>query len=411
MAASKQDPFTESFDSLDEIADRISEVLHCPITIEDANHRLLAYSTHDDRTDPARVATIMGRRVPEKVINSLWKNGVIPQLLKTREPVRIKTVSEIGLGDRVAISVWKNDELLGFIWALEVEKTLGEEGMGLLKRAAEATKNKLIQVHARKHKTDEQSHEFFWKLLTGHYHSNEEIHLQFQSLKITPPPSYSIMVFNFLSDIKNETEKQVSYQLRTIQKPAVLLYTFDQQQLVMLISLDRNVNPVETLTIFSEQFIYKMMDRYDVPSLVQGFSGIYSDFLHIEKAYVEAQKVLAIKRKFPAETREIYSYQSLGIFKHLDILLEKSTKGELGNSALKQLQDYDRKNHTDLIETLETYLNKDCNIQDTAKALNVHINTLNYRLKRISEIGDINLKDPNQKVSLFVDIKLEKFNH
>src|SRR4051812_4030829 len=50
MAASKQTPFSEGFDSLDEIADRISEVLHCPITIEDANHRLLAYSTHDERT-------------------------------------------------------------------------------------------------------------------------------------------------------------------------------------------------------------------------------------------------------------------------------------------------------------------------------------------------------------------------
>ncbi|OCA81625.1 PucR family transcriptional regulator [Bacillus sp. FJAT-27225] len=409
MAASKLDPFSENFDSLDEIADRISEVLHCPITIEDVNHRLLAYSTHDDRTDPARVATIMGRRVPEKVINSLWKNGVIPQLLNSRDPVRIKTVGEIGLGDRVAISVWKNDELLGFIWALEIGETLGEEGMNLLKRAAEATKNKLVQVQARKHKRDEQSHEFFWKLLTGHYHSNEEVRKHFQSLKMTPPSSYAVMVFMFSNDITRENERQVAYQLRTIQKPAVLVHTFDQQQLVMFISLEGDKNPIDTLNVFSEQFIYKMMDRYDIPHLVQGFSGIYSDYLQIEKAFREASKVLAIKHKFPAETEEIHCYQNLGIYKYLDFLLEKTTKSELGNPALKKLHEYDRKNHTDLAQTLEMYLNKDCNIQDTAKALNVHINTLNYRLKRLSEIGDINLKDPNQKVSLFVDIKLEKF--
>ena len=67
-----------------EFADRISSVLGCPITIEDGNHRLLAYSTHDDTTDQARIMTIIGRRVPEKVINSLWKDGFIPALLKGR---------------------------------------------------------------------------------------------------------------------------------------------------------------------------------------------------------------------------------------------------------------------------------------------------------------------------------------
>lgn len=73
-----QDPFKGTFGSLENLADTISEVLHCPVTIEDANHRLLAYSTHEDSTDPARIATIIGRRVPEKVINSLWRDGVIP---------------------------------------------------------------------------------------------------------------------------------------------------------------------------------------------------------------------------------------------------------------------------------------------------------------------------------------------
>lgn len=82
--------FRVSFDSLEEFADVISEILQCPITIEDVNHRLLAYSTHDERTDSARIATIMGRRVPEKIINNLWKEGIIPALLKNPEPIRVK---------------------------------------------------------------------------------------------------------------------------------------------------------------------------------------------------------------------------------------------------------------------------------------------------------------------------------
>ncbi|WP_232217800.1 helix-turn-helix domain-containing protein [Virgibacillus sp. SK37] len=41
-----------------------------------------------------------------------------------------------------------------------------------------------------------------------------------------------------------------------------------------------------------------------------------------------------------------------------------------------------------------------------ANTIHVHTNTLNYRLKRITELTDLDLKDPNQKVTLFLDLKL-----
>ncbi len=144
------DPFRGEFDSLEEFADRVSDVLKCPVTIEDANHRLIAYSAHDDYTDPARTATIISRRVPEKVINSLWKQGAIPALLKSREPVRVPPIPDVGLGSRVAVSIWKNDEVIGFIWVLETNRTLSPEEMEWLKLAAKAAKNKVLQLYMRK---------------------------------------------------------------------------------------------------------------------------------------------------------------------------------------------------------------------------------------------------------------------
>ena len=129
----------------------------------------------------------------------------------------------------------------------------------------------------------------------------------------------------------------------------------------------------------------------------------------VEKAYREALTVLSMKEKFPSEVKEIHGYQNLGIYQFLDVLLEKRTKDGYENHALMKLHEYDRKHNSDLIETLEVFLNKDNNVNEAAKALNVHTNTLNYRLKRISEIGEINLKDPNQKMTLYLDLKIEKF--
>ncbi|ADE72189.1 PucR family transcriptional regulator [Priestia megaterium] len=404
-----KDPFKENFDTLEEFADRISEVLNCPITIEDANHRLLAYSTHDERTDQARIATIIGRRVPEKVINNLWKEGIIPKLLETNEPVRVKNINEIGLGDRIAISIWKNEEVLGFIWAVEIEKALGNEEVELLKKAANVLKNKLLQLQIRKYKREERSQEFFWKLLTGHIKSRQEISEAFYEAQITAPSTFSIAIFRFQEDITPEAERQISYMLKTMHRLKIVLYTIDCNDLILLLSLDAVENPLDEQRDFADYFRGNMYERFDVTQIKASCSSIYSSHDHIEKSYKEALNVLDMKSKFPEETKEIINYQELGIYQFLDVILEKRVQDQFENHSLKKLTDYDLRHNSNLVETLEVFLNNDNNINEAAKELNVHMNTLSYRLKRISEIGDINLKDVNQKMTLYIDIKLMKY--
>lgn len=409
MSPFLNDPFKGAFDSLDEFADLISQVLQCPITIEDANHRLLAYSTHDERTDPARISTIIGRRVPEKVINQLWKEGTIPALLKTKEPVRIESVDEIGLSNRVAISIWKQDEVLGFIWALEIDKSLTELDFLLLKKAADAVKNKLLQLQTRKNKKEERSQEFFWKLLTGHLKVREEIIENFHALQITPADTFAVLVFQFQENISSKVEQSISYLLKTSQRLKIMLYTADCSQLILLVSVDGIDAPMAEIKTFANTFVTKMADRYSVKGISPVYSTIYNDYQKIGKAYQETLTVISIKEKFPLETNEISSYQKLGIYQLFDLILEKRKNDEYESHTLKMLHEYDQKHNSNLVETLEVFLNKDNNIHEAAKELNVHANTLNYRLKRISEIGDVNFKDPNQKMLLYLDLKLEKY--
>ncbi|MEH7116336.1 PucR family transcriptional regulator [Neobacillus vireti] len=405
----QHDPFKAPFDSLEELADLISQVLHCPITIEDANHRLLAYSTHDERTDPARIYTIIGRRVPEKVINHLWKEGTIPALLQSREPIRVKNIDDIGLNNRVAISIWKQDEVLGFIWAIEIDQTLTENDFDLLKKAADSAKNKLLQLQTRKNKKEEHSQEFFWKLLTGHLTGERDITERFHALKITPSPSFVIAVFQFPENITSKVEQNISYLLKTSQLMKILLYTIDCNQLIVLITADTTKESNQEFNRFVQTFVRTMDERYDLKGIIPAYSSIYDDYQRIGHAYRETLRVLTIKEKYPLETKEIFNYQKLGIYQFFELILEKRQNEPYENYSLKRLQEYDQKHHSNLVETLEVFLNKDNNINDAAKELNVHANTLNYRLKRISEIGDVNFKDPNQKMLLYLDLKLERY--
>ncbi|MGJ7035552.1 helix-turn-helix domain-containing protein [Anoxybacillus eryuanensis] len=402
-------PFATHFESLEEFADRVSELLQCPITIEDANHRLIAYSGHEHYTDPARTATIIHRRVPERVINSLWREGVIPRLLQSEEPVRVAEISEVGLGNRIAISIWRNKEVLGFIWAIEMNEPWTEQQFDLLKQAAKAAKNLLLQLQIRKHKKEERIQEFFWKLLTGHFPSPHEVIEQCHQLNVHVYPFFSVGIFQFQQHIQTQVERQIDYLLKTTQQLAVPLYTIDHQRLIVLVAPSSDVYGEAHIERFFRSFMTQMRERFRVDIMMGAFGNVYECYTKIAKSYEEAQTVLKMKRAFPHQLANIQGYQHLGMYQFFDLLFEKKRHGDFHNVALEKLKQYDAQHHTNLVETIETYLDFDSNVNETAKALNIHPNTLAYRLKRISEIGNIDLSNMGEKVKLYIDMKLDKY--
>lgn len=408
----RPNPFKYSYDRLEDVADHISEVLNCPITIEDVNHRLLAYSTHSDYTDPARTSTIIGRRVPEKVINKLWKDGTIPALLKTNEPVRVKQINEVGLSSRVAISIWKNSEVIGFIWALESQKTLSEKELHLLKLAAESVKNKLLPYQARKRKNEQRSQEFFWKLLTGHISEEREIADGFHQLGIGVPSSYSVLIVRLKNEIDEKTEKQLHYLLETTQQVQVLLATLDYNELIILASPKKGLNgqPFNDLKQFAANIQKQLEERYKLHDCTLSIGGMYELITRVDQSYQEALSVLKVKERFAAETKHLFSFSELGIYQYLDVLAEKRKHANYPNYSLTRLEAYDREHNSNLVETLEQFIECDSNVNTAAKKLNIHVNTLNYRLKRIGNIAEIDLKNINEKFSIYLEIKLKNMH-
>lgn len=76
---------------------------------------------------------------------------------------------------------------------------------------------------------------------------------------------------------------------------------------------------------------------------------------------------------------------------------------------IKFLMDYDRKNNTELLFTLFTYLNNNRNQQLTANALFVHKSTVSYRLSRIVEVSNIDLTDSKTLFLYELSYKTLKF--
>ena len=67
---------------------------------------------------------------------------------------------------------------------------------------------------------------------------------------------------------------------------------------------------------------------------------------------------------------------------------------------LRPLIDYDADHGTQLVQTLERYLANNGNLQRTAAACYVHLNSLKYRVRRISEISGLSLDDADARFNL-----------
>lgn len=393
---------------LTEFVDRISTVLGCPVTLEDANHQLLAYSIHDDISDPVRISTIVTRRVPEKIINILWKEGFMPALLKENHPIIIPSLNDVEFGTRAAITIKKNEEVLGFIWALQSQKAFSNKDLDFLKLAAKEGKNQLLQVQRKKKRHEENHQEFLWQLLTSHFQSEEMIAQSCLELSVTLPAPYSIVVFSFPNDITQATERTISYMLSTTQRIKAALYTVDRKRLIILAGTAEQSNFSQALTDFIKDFISQMKARFEIANIQGACGQIYHPYIKARNSYDEALYTFSLQQAFPNKREALINYGTLGIYQYIKTLHEHHT----GSSALHSLQSlsvYDKKNHTQLGYTLQAYLKHDSNLYETAEELHVHVNTIHYRVKRISEIAQVDLKDPLIKTALYIELLLQQY--
>ncbi|MGP7816963.1 PucR family transcriptional regulator [Niallia sp. 01092] len=407
MSNEPLNPFRrEMYDSLESFVDHVSEFFGCPITLEDTHHRVLVYSSHGEETDIVRISTIISRKVPEKIINRLWKDGVIPQLLKSKRPIRIKEKKEIGLGNRVAVSIWRGEEVIGYIWAVEINNYLTEQQMKQLEYAAAAGKHLLSRFGKSKGPSSQDNQEFFWRLLTGHV-KEQEAEVKLKEVGIPPFDQFTIMVFRFNNIISKEVERHIFYLLKIAEEVKISFSTIDDNELIILVTpIEKRVNPSITYNKFIQSFPKHLKERFDILHVKGGFGGIYKELIHVKKSYKEAKTVIEVQEKFPAEADSFFNYQDLGIYQFLDILLEKRLQDGFENIAIQKLTEYDHSHNTELLATLEAYLDESESVQKTAARLHIHANTLTYRLKRIAEIMDVNLSMPAQKFMLYLDLKL-----
>ena len=196
--------------------------------------------------------------------------------------------------------------------------------------------------------------------------------------------------------------------LSTTQKIKVNLYTIDQKKLILMASPSDQDDFTYSLNNFISSFIAQMNARFEIKQIKGACGQPYDSFIHAKTCYQEAQYTLLLQNAFSTKANPLYSYASLGIYQYIKTLYD-SKKYSSFKRNIQNLCEYDSKNHTSLVLTLKSFLENDSDPYLVAKDLHLHVNTIHYRMKRIGEIGEINLKDPLQKMTLYIEFLLDKY--
>lgn len=131
----------------------------------------------------------------------------------------------------------------------------------------------------------------------------------------------------------------------------------------------------------------------------------------LRESFQEAERALTLSEQLWDES-QVASFGDLSLYELLLNVNDQTMLREFSGHWLSPLADYDRQHHTDLLPTLSAYFANNGNMARTAHVLNIHRNTLVYRLSRITEIMQLDMDDSNVRLNLHLALKIERMlNH
>lgn len=397
------------------LANAIAALLDAPITIEDRNSRVLAFSGRQDEADPSRVETILGRQVPERYSRMLAERGVFGELYRSDRPVYVTpvtaTVDDTFALPRVAVAVRAGDEVLGSIWAA-VHGPLSEERTQALCDAAKLVALHLLRVRAGADVERRLRADLLSTALEGGTGAHEALNRL--GLADRPVVTLALAVLEPPENARSIAADavRVSEQQRLVDAFAMHLSAVHPRAAAALIGdVGYGLMPVAREGHDGEErgraIAAEFLDRIGQRSLaVVAVGPTARDVSGIAHARECADRVLRVLRE-QRDTRRVARLADV----HVESLMVDlrdlvAARGDEPTGSVARLIDYDAQHKTNLVPTLQAWLDAFGDVAAAAASMYVHPNTFRYRLRRVAEVGGIDLADPEARFVAMMQLRI-----
>ncbi len=158
----------------------------------------------------------------------------------------------------------------------------------------------------------------------------------------------------------------------------------------------------------AENMAEKLRQKYTNIRITIGIGHCYANVVNLRSSYFNAKTAIlaAISNSFQ---KDVVFYDQLGIYKVLFDIKNRESVYAIRSEIIGPIVKYDHEHQTDFFNTISTYFDSFCSVQDTSKKLNVHYNTIRYRLQKIKEELGWDLFQMEDCTNLVIGIQLNHF--
>jgi hypothetical protein len=363
-------------DDLFALADAAAALVDAPVTIEDAQSRVLAYSSRQDDTDPARVSTIVGRRVPDEVLATLRAQGVFRRLARSPEPVFVPASG--GTKPRLVIPVRAGGEWLGSIWAV-VEQRPPAAVVGELVQTSSVVALHLLRLRAQADLSRRVAADRLRGVLSGNISGADDW---------LPRPPWRVVALGGQGD---------STRLLDLWESVSRRHAWNQPQLA---DLDGRVYAVVRDSDDSSPGTWPWLRsvvgdvrREGLELTARAGRTAYAAG-ELERARGEAQET----DRVVAEDTAVATHED--VWAEVIIARAAASLPEDALGPLADLQERDRSNGSDYLRTLAAWLDHPGAPTQAARSIHVHPNTLRYRMARVADVAGLDFENPSVRLAV-----------
>jgi hypothetical protein len=373
-------------DDLFALADAISAIVDGPVTIEDRSSQVLAFSGGQDAADDGRAETVLGRRVPQRWLEVLTDRGVFRELARGRDPVYVDSLPD-GAASRLAVSVRVGDEVFGSVWAV-VPRRPSPERRRAFREAADLVALHLLRLRIGRDVGRQLEADLIATALeggTGAVESASRLHLGAGALRVLATRLVGA------SDAARDESKLAQLRDTLATHFGVLAPNSATGQLgdtvYTIIAVGSEDPGADRALALAEAVRARLAERFE---LVIAVGGEAPSLASLPRSRETADRVMRVLSGSGSRTARLSDVALDSMLLRLSDVLSED---DLGRGPVAALREYDSAHRTNMLETLRAYLAAMGKTPATAARLCIHPNTLRYRVRRLSQVGGLDLDD------------------
>ncbi|ADU49703.1 putative transcriptional regulator, PucR family [Intrasporangium calvum DSM 43043] len=375
-------------DDLFALADACAALVEAPVTIEDTQSRVLAYSSRQGVVDPIRVSTIVGRKVPDAVLASLRGRGVFRRLATSSDPFFVPADGD--LRPRLVIPVRAANEWLGSIWAV-VEEQPPTETIRSLQQTASVVALHLLRLRSQTDLARRVAADRLRTLLSGNLHDVEAW---------LPAPPWRVVVLAGDPALDPETRLDTwesACRRHGWRQPLLALLDDEVLGLVRDEPDDDSAGSWPWLAGVSRDLLATR------PHVRLSAGSAVRRLPQLTRSRQEALEVhrLAVADRLPSRATAIEDAWA-------EVTCERAVgdlRTALSHSPVAALHVHDMEHGTAYCATVTAWLDHPGDPRAAAARVHVHPNTLRYRIKHVADVVDLDLADPVTRLAARLELR------